>query len=134
MTDSHELTVTRLMQAPRDAVWRAFTDHLAEFWCPRPWRVEIVTQELRAGGRAEMVMHGPDGDSFPSDGVYLEVVPAERVVFTDAFTAGWHPVGPFMVGILELADEEGGARYTGRARHWRAADAERHRAMGFADG
>ena len=88
-----EMTVTRLMQAPREAVWRAFTDHLTEFWCPKPWRVEVIARELRPGGRSEMVMHGPNGEEFPNRGVYLEVVPAERLVFTDAFTAGWrHPL------------------------------------------
>ena len=134
MTDLHQLSVTRLMQAPREAVWRAFTDHLAEFWCLRPWRAEVVAQDLRPGGRSETVMHGPDGESFPDNGVYLEVVPRERVVFTDAFTHGWHPAGPFMVGILEFADEAGGTRYTGTARHWTAEAAEKHRAMGFEQG
>lgn len=138
MTDAHELTVTRLMQAPRAAVWRAFTDHLADFWCPRPWTVEVIEQDLRPGGASSMVMHGPNGERFPNNGVYLEVVPETRVVFTDAFTAGWQPAGPFMIGIVEFADEavdgRTGTRYTGRARHWRAEDADKHRAMGFEAG
>ena len=130
----NELSITRLIDAPREAVWRAFTDHLAEWWCPKPWTVEIVEQDLRAGGRAAMVMRGPNGEEAPQDGVYLEVVPLEKVVFTDAFTAGWNPAGPFMVGILEFAEEDGKTRYTGTARHWTAEAMQQHEAMGFADG
>jgi uncharacterized protein YndB with AHSA1/START domain len=130
----HELTLTRLMRAPRAAVWAAFAGQLDQFWCPRPWRAEVVAQELRPGGRFDTVMHGPDGERHAADGVFLEVIPAERVVFTDAFTSGWVPAGPFMVGVLAFADEDGGTRYTASVRHWRAEDADRHRAMGFADG
>ncbi|MBB5715020.1 SRPBCC family protein [Sphingomonas aerophila] len=135
MTDTpHELTISRLMRAPRAAVWQAFTDHQADWWCPKPWTAEIHVRELRPGGRAEMTMRGPNGEVFPNNGVYLDVVPAERVVFTDAFTADWQPAGPFMVGIMEFADEDGGTRYTGRARHWTPEAAEKHRAMGFEQG
>ena len=134
MTEQHELQITRLIDAPRDAVWRAVTDHLAEWWCPKPWTVEIVEQDLRTGGRSAMIMRGPNGEEMPQDGVYLEVVPLERIVFTDAFTSGWKPAGPFMVGTLAFADEDGKTRYTGTARHWTAAAMQQHEAMGFADG
>ena len=130
----HELSITRLIDVPREAVWRAFTDHLAEWWCPKPWTVELIEQDLRAGGRAAMIMRGPNGEEMPQDGVYLEVIPLERVVFTDAFTAGWKPAGPFMVGMLEFAEEDGKTRYAGSARHWSAETMAQHEAMGFADG
>lgn len=131
---SHDLTITRLIDAPRDAVWRAFTDHLAEWWCPRPWTVEILEQDLRPGGRSAMIMRGPAGEEMPQEGVYLDVVPQQRIVFTDAFAAGWHPQGPFMVGILDFADEDGKTRYTATARHWSAEVKAQHEAMGFVEG
>lgn len=134
MTDRHELTITRLIAAPRAAVWRAYTDHLAEWWCPAPWRVEILEQDMRAGGRSAMIMRGPNGEESPQDGVYLEVIPQERIVFTDAFTAGWHPHGPFIVGIMDFADEAGGTRYNATARHWSAEAKAQHEAMGFLEG
>jgi uncharacterized protein YndB with AHSA1/START domain len=130
----HELRITRLIDSPREAVWRAWTDHLAEWWCPRPWTVEIVEQDLRAGGRSAMIMRGPEGEEMPQEGIFLEVVPMERVVFTDAFTKGWIPAGPFIVGILEFADEAGGTRYTASARHWTEEAHAQHEAMGFAEG
>ena len=82
-----------------------------------------------------MIFRGPDGEEFPNHGVYLEVVPGERLVFTDAFTAGWVPSAkPFMTGIISFADEQGGTRYTARVRHWSAEDRARHEEMGFHEG
>lgn len=71
----------------------------------------------------------------PASGVYLEIVPEERLVFTDAFAPGWRPSeAPFMVGSIDLMDEAGGTRYIARARHWSDADRERHEEMGFHEG
>lgn len=129
-----ELSVTRHIAAPVDTVWRIATERMVDYWCPRPWRVEIVEQEWRAGGRSAMVMHGPNGETMPQEGVFLEVTPGVRFVFTDAFASGWRPQGPFIVGIVELAAEDGGTRYTATARHWTAEACEQHRAMGFEQG
>lgn len=134
MTDPRELSVTRLIDAPLDTVWRIATTRMQEWWCPRPWRVEIVEQDWRAGGRSAMVMHGPNGERMPQEGVFLEVTPGVRFVFTDAFGAGWHPQGPFMVGTMEFAREGNGTRYTASARHWTDEALERHRTMGFEAG
>ena len=71
-----------------------------------------------------------------SAGVYLEVVPNERLVFTDAFTSAWEPRegAPFMVVIVTLEDEGGKTRYTAHVRHWTVDARERHEAMGFYNG
>ncbi len=89
---------------------------------------------MRAGGRSAMIMRGPNGEESAMEGVFLEVVPGERVVFTNAFTAGWVPQTPFMVGIMTFADEDGKTRYPGIARHWDEASMHEHAAMGFGDG
>jgi uncharacterized protein YndB with AHSA1/START domain len=99
----------------------------------------VIEQDWRAGGRSALVMHGPDGEHMPQEGVFLEVTPpfassSARFVFTDAFAAGWKPQGPFMVGTMEFADEGGKTRYTGSARHWTREAYEQHEAMGFAQG
>ena len=90
--------------------------------------------DLRPGGRAATVMHGPSGEAFPNEGVYLEVITERRIVFTDAFTSGWIPAGPFMVGIFEFEPEGEGTRFTARARHWTDEALEQHKAMGFEQG
>ena len=71
----------------------------------------------------------------PGHGVYLEVIPNRRLVFTDAFTQGWVPADkPFMTGIVSFDPVGGQTRYTARVRHWSAADRARHEAMGFHTG
>jgi len=134
MTAEHELSVTRLIEAPVELVWKIATERLAEWWCPKPWTAEIVEQDWRPGGRSAMIMRGPDGEAHPMEGVFLEVTPNRRFVFTDAFKAGWVPRTAFMVGFFEFADEGGKTRYTAGARHWTAEAKAQHEAMGFADG
>lgn len=129
-----ELAITRLIAAPRDHVYRVWTQRLPEWWAPKPWTTEIVAQDLRPGGRSAAIMRGPDGESEPMEGVFLEVVPNSRIVLTDAFTAGWVPQTPFMVALFTFADEAGGTRYTATARHWDEATLKRHEEMGFHDG
>lgn len=128
------LSVTRLIDAPVETVWRIATERMAEWWCPKPWTVEIVEQDWRAGGRSAVIMRGPNGEEMPQEGVLLEVTPNTRFVFTDAFAVGWVPQRPFMVGTMEFADEGGKTRYTASARHWDAASCQQHREMGFEAG
>lgn len=134
MSETHALSVTRLIDAPLGAVWTIATERLAEWWCPRPWTTEIVEQDWRPGGRSAMVLRGPEGESHELEGVFLEVVPNVRFVSTDAFSAGWVPREAFMTGIWEFADEGGKTRYTATARHWTKEDRDRHEAMGFIHG
>jgi uncharacterized protein YndB with AHSA1/START domain len=128
------LTVTRLIHAPVEKVWKIAIERQAEWWCPRPWTVELIEQDWRAGGRSAMIMRGPDGEEMPQEGVFLEVTPNKRIVFTDAFRAGWIPQEPFMVGTMEFAAEGGKTRYIGTARHWDVESFEQHKAMGFEAG
>ncbi|SOB80891.1 Uncharacterized conserved protein YndB, AHSA1/START domain [Sphingomonas guangdongensis] len=134
MSDLHELRIERHIAAPVDVVWRAWVDHQAEWFCPRPWRASVEVSELRPGGRSVVVMHGPAGEEMRHEGVYLEVVTGERIVSTDAFTAGWRPAGPFLVRIDEFAADGAGTRYAAVARHWTAEARDQHAAMGFEAG
>ena len=110
MKAEHELSVTRLIDAPVELVWKVATERLAEWWCPRPWTAEIVEQDWRPGGRSAMIMRGPEGETHPVEGVLLEVTPNELFVFTDSFKAGWIPHTAFMLGWFELADVGGRRR------------------------
>lgn len=130
----YELSVTRLIDAPVALVWQIATEQLAEWWCPKPWTTEIVEQDWRPGGRSAVIMRGPGGEEHAMEGVFLEVVPGKRFVFTDAFKAGWIPQTAFMVGWFEFADEGGKTRYTAGARHWTEEALKQHEAMGFIEG
>jgi len=80
-------------------------------------------------------MQGPDGTQMPNRGIYLEVVPERRLVFTDAYVNAWEPSEkPFMTGILTFDDAEGGTLYTAVVRHWSETDRDAHEKMGFHEG
>ncbi|MEZ5572614.1 MAG: SRPBCC domain-containing protein [Halioglobus sp.] len=131
------LSITRHIAAPPPVVWQVMTQRTAEWWCPRPWTTEIVAQEWRAGGRHAIVMHGPNGETSGGEGIFLEVTPAERIVFTDAISradGGWMPQESFMIGCFELSAEAGGTRYRAWSRHWNEAACRRHEEMGFSEG
>jgi uncharacterized protein YndB with AHSA1/START domain len=135
MTDApFELAVELYIDAPLETVFKVWTERLEEWWAPKPWTTKLVEQDLRPGGRSAMVMSGPDGPTPLMEGVILEVVPNQRIVFTDAFAAGWIPQKAFMVGFFTFAPEGRGTRYRAVARHWDEAAYEQHKAMGFIDG
>jgi uncharacterized protein YndB with AHSA1/START domain len=137
MSADRELVLTRLINAPRAKVYRAWTDPelLKQWFAPKPYTTPIVEIDVRPGGSAYFVMRGPDGKDLPNRGVYLEVVPNEKLVSTDAYVKAWEPSEkPFMTLILTFEDEGGKTRYTARVRHWTVADREAHEKMGFHEG
>jgi len=137
-TAKHELVLMREIDAPREKIYRAWTDPelMKEWFCPKPWSVSHAELDLRAGGSNFIVMNGPNGEVVENRGVYLEIVPNEKIVFTDAFTSAWVPSEkPFMTGIVLLEDMGGGrTKYTATARHWNDEDRQAHEAMGFHEG
>ena len=136
-SSDRELVLTRLIDAPRAAVFRAWTDPdlLKRWFAPRPYTTPVAELDVRPGGASLVVMRSPEGREIPNRGVYLEVVENERLVFTDAYTQAWEPSQkPFMTVILTFEDEGGRTRYTARVRHWTSADREAHEAMGFHEG
>ena len=133
-TDTHQLSVTRLINAPRETVWKIMTERFSDWWCPTPWQAKIDNVEWRSGGRFDTTMYGPEGEVVPNSGIFLEVTENTRLVFTDAMNRDWHPQEPFMIGIMELETEGAGTRYTAIARHWTKEAMEQHEEMGFTDG
>jgi uncharacterized protein YndB with AHSA1/START domain len=137
-SNDRELVLTRVIDAPRESVYRAWTEPelLKQWFTPRPWTTPVVETDVRPGGSNLIVMRSPEGAEMPNRGVYLEVVPNERLVITDAFTQAWEPSEkPFMTLVLTFEDAgEGRTKYTARARHWTVADRESHEKMGFHQG
>ena len=82
---ANELVVTRLLDAPRTLVFAAFTErkHLEQWQgAPEGMTVTVEQSDIRPGGRYRICMHAPDGAEHWLEGVYREVVPPERLVFT----------------------------------------------------
>ena len=133
----NDLVLTRLIAAPPETLFRCWTEPelLLQWFVPKPWSVARAEVDLRPGGACLIVMRDPEGNEFPNPGVYLEVVPNRRLVFTDAYTTGWQPsVKPFMTAIISFEPENGQTRYTARARHWSEEARQQHEAMGFQQG
>ena len=129
-----ELVITRMIDAPRERVYEAWTDPdlLKQWFAPLPWTTPVAETDVRPGGSSLFVMRSPDGKDYPNRGVYLEVVKNERLVFTDAYSQAWEPSEkPFMTVIVTLENEGGKTKYTARVRHWTVADREAHEKMGF---
>ena len=137
-TARHELVLMREIDAPREKIFRAWTDPelLKQWFCPKPWGVSHAELDVRTGGSSVIVMNGPNGEVVDNRGVYLEVVPNEKIVFTDAFKTAWVPSEkPFMTGIVLLEPlGDGKTKYTAIARHWTEEDKKTHEAMGFHEG
>jgi uncharacterized protein YndB with AHSA1/START domain len=79
------MTLTRVFDAPRELVWRAWTDskHLAQRFGPKQFTSSVPQLDVRIGGPLRIVMRGPDGNDYPMKGTFLEVVPSERLVFSN---------------------------------------------------
>lgn len=136
-TDDRTLTLTRLIDASPERVFRAWTEPelLKQWFAPLPYTTPVAELDLRPGGSNLIVMRDPDGKDMPMRGVYLEVVKNERLVFTDAYTEAWRPSEkPFMTVVLTFGNEGGKTRYTAKVLHWSIADREKHEQMGFHQG
>ncbi len=136
-SNDRELVITRLIDAPREKVFRCWLEPelMLQWFTPKPWSTVRAETDPRPGGSNLVVMADPDGKEYPNRGVYLEIVPNEKIVFTDAFSQAWVPSDkPFFVGTLTFEDEGGKTRYTARAGHWTREDRDAHEKMGFHDG
>lgn len=89
--ETKTITITRILNAPREQVWKAWTEpeQLKKWWGPKDFTAPSIENDLRTGGKYTYVMHGPAGTEYdkdmPSGGEYLEVVPMEKIVASDYF-------------------------------------------------
>ena len=132
-----DLKLERDVDVPVELVWKAWTEpeHMREWFVPKPWTITSCEIDLRPGGRFNFTMRSPEGKEFPNFGCYLEVVPNQRLVFTDTLLAGFRPAPkPFFTAALLLAPQGAGTRYTALAIHGDEAGRKRHEEMGFHHG
>lgn len=123
---------------PPDLVWIALTkpEHVSKWFTPAPWTITDCEIDLRPGGIFRFVMRSPEGEESRNICCYLEVVPNERLVWTDALLPGYRPSeNPFLTAILTLeALGDTTTRYTAMAIHRDEATRKKHEEMGFYDG
>ena len=132
-----DLVLEREVEVPRDLVWTAWTrpEHVRKWFAPAPWTMVDCEIDLRPGGMFRTVLRSPEGKDYPGIGCYLEVVPTERLVWTDALLPGYRPAEePFFTAVLTLASTGKGTRYTAVAMHRDEAVRKKHEEMGFHEG
>ncbi|KPF88221.1 polyketide cyclase [alpha proteobacterium AAP38] len=139
MVADRDLGITRILDVPRDLVWKAWTspEHLKQWWCPRPWQTVEVRMDLRPGGEFYTRMEGPDGGVSDNPGIFLLIEEGKRLVFTNMMAPEFRPVTPGFVAFtadITFEDHLGGTRYTARAMHQTPEGAASHAEMGFYDG
>ena len=144
MTQQHQdLVLERLLDAPRELVWRAWAEpaHFKSWWAPKPYQIVECEMDLRPGGAFNTRMTGPDEFDQAGAGCFLEVVPREKLVWTNALERGYRPIEPEDCGgfpftaIVTFEDHgDGRTRYKAVAMHRNAVDRDTHERMGFHDG
>ena len=81
---TREVTLTRIINAPRDLVWSTWTEpkHMAAWWGPHHFTNPVCEMDVRPGGELLIHMKAPDGTVYPMPGIFTEVIKPERLRFT----------------------------------------------------
>ena len=133
------LVLERVIDVPPHLVWEAWTrpEQVVKWFTPAPWTTIACEIDLRPGGMFRTVMRSPEGQDHPNVGCYLEVVPNERLVWTDALLPGYRPAEPgalSFTAVLTLEPHGTGTRYVATALHRDEAGRQQHEEMGFHEG
>jgi uncharacterized protein YndB with AHSA1/START domain len=112
-TEELSLTLTRHYAAPRELVFRAWTEpeHLRRWCAPKGFTLPVSEGEHGAGGGWRATMQAPDGTEHRLVGRYLDFTPPERLVFTHAWLQDGRP-GHETVVTVTLEERDGGTRLT----------------------
>ena len=140
-----DLVFERFVDLPRDLVSRAWTrpEHIKKWFTPAPWTTIDCEIDLRPGGIFRTIMRSPEGQEFPNIGCYLEVVPPERLVWTNVPAPGFRPSrmetrincdGFSFTAVIALEPHGAGTKYTALVMHSDEDGRKQHEEMGFHDG
>jgi uncharacterized protein YndB with AHSA1/START domain len=107
-TTAQEIEITRVYDAPRELVWRAWTvpEELVHWWGPSGWSTPLdsVTMEVRPGGTFRLTSISDEGAEMPVTGVYREVVQPERLVLEEPPEHAWHEGSVSTVTFTDLGE------------------------------
>jgi uncharacterized protein YndB with AHSA1/START domain len=137
-----EFVISRTFDAPRDLVWKVFTEpeHMKQWWGPKGVTVIKSEMDLRPGGSYHYAMRTPDGQTMWGKMVYREITPKSRIVFVNSFSdeAGGvtrHPMAPTwpleMLSVFSFEEQDGKTIFTVR---WSPLNASEEERATFADG
>ena len=131
-----EFVITRVFDAPRDLVWKAFTDpeHMKHWWGPKGFTVKVSKMDLRPGGVYHYCLRSPDGQDMWGKFVYREIDAPKRIVFVNSFSDEQgnltrHPLSPTwpleMLSTVTFAEHEGRTTLTVQWVPLNATESER---------
>ena len=133
--DSVEMVIERVFDAPREMVWKAWTDpeHVAQWWGPNGMTTRVDELDLRPGGSWRYVMLAPNGTEYPQSGIFREVVAPETIVTSAEFKVG--VALPQEVVLTYRFDDLGNkTKLTMRVAHSSAEERRQAEDMGAAGG
>lgn len=140
------LTITRVIDAPRELVWQAWTEaeHLMQWWSPKHYTTPHCKIDLRIGGQYHTAMRSAEGHDVWTTGTYREVDSPSRLVFTDSFAdeqgnivdaaeLGFGDMPREMLVVVTLEDLDGKTRLTLEHRGVPAGAMSDGTAMGWSE-
>lgn len=107
--ETERMVVTRVFDAPREVVWKAWTDpeYVMQWWGPQGFTASVCKIDFRQGGKFLCCMRTPDGQDFWNAGEYHEIVPHEKIVSSLYFSdSEGKKVEPAHYGIEHEAIED----------------------------
>ncbi len=86
--ETERMVITRVFDAPRELVWKAWTDpkYAMQWWGPKGFSTPVCKMDFRVGGKFLICMRSPEGQEFWNAGEYHEIVPQEKIVSSMYFS------------------------------------------------
>lgn len=133
------LVIERVFDVPRDLVFEAWSkpEHLARWWAVKGWTVPVCDVDFRPGGTWRYCMKGPKGEESWGKAIYHEIVPPERIVFTDYFAdadGNVNEKAPSARITVEFTEHAGRTTLRTRSEYPSSADLDTVMKMGMAEG
>jgi len=136
-----DLAISRIIKAPRAAVWAAWADprSFEQWWIPAPLTCKVMEMDLQPGG-AFVTRMSENGQNFTPhlNACFLDIETERRIIFSNALTGGWRPAKQYyptaLTAIITFKDHPQGTDYAAHVMHKDAGDRGTHHEMGFADG
>ncbi len=78
-----EINISRIFDAPRDLVWKAWTEekHVQQWFCPKGFTIPVIDWDAKPGNKIYVQMKGSDGNIYPMNGEFVEITPQDKFVF-----------------------------------------------------
>ena len=139
---NRDLTFERIIEGVTpEQIWQAWTqpELIKQWFTPSPWVTTACEIDLCAGGLFSTTMRSPEGQEFPNEGCYLEVIENKKLVWTNALLPGYRPAladpdGFHFTAMIALEPHAKGTKYCATVIHGDQESCQKHNSMGFHEG